>query len=205
MPILNLFPAMTEWFSSNGCYACRLLMKAFEKLIFAEFIFILALGGSIVGIIAGAIQGHTTEGGFLEGVGKGAVTGAIAALELFNPAVSDEPVSKVVLLKGLFNGKVFMEWICPAVAQAYECHINTQGTTNRESSDVYDDRGVTLKGMPHNFIQKLPVQEFESTEMLKYYHEKTCCSICFLDFEEGECVKILPNCCHIFHLDCIDE
>lgn len=44
MPILNLFPAMTEWFSSNGCYACRLLMKAFEKLIFAEFIFILALG-----------------------------------------------------------------------------------------------------------------------------------------------------------------
>lgn len=59
-----------------------------------------------MGIIAGAIQGHTTEGGFLEGVGKGAVTGAIAALELFNPAVSDEPVSKVMLQVPYFVSRI---------------------------------------------------------------------------------------------------
>lgn len=50
-----------------------------------------------MGIIAGAIKGHTTEAGFLDGACKGAVTGAIAALELLNFAAADEPLSKVII------------------------------------------------------------------------------------------------------------
>jgi len=52
-------------------------------------------GGSIVGTIAGGIKGQTTETGFLDGAGKGAITGAIAALELINFDAVDEPLSKV--------------------------------------------------------------------------------------------------------------
>jgi len=55
---------------------------------------IFGAGGSIIGIIAGAICGQTTEAGFVDGACKGAVTGAIAALELLNNA---EPLSKVIL------------------------------------------------------------------------------------------------------------
>lgn len=75
------------------------------------------IGGSIVGIIGGAIQGQTTEAGFLDGAGKGAVTGAIAALELLNfaAAASDEPISKVnaassmLLQQGRFV--LFNQWL----------------------------------------------------------------------------------------------
>ncbi|XP_061349791.1 NEP1-interacting protein 1-like [Gastrolobium bilobum] len=223
MPILYTSPTMTKWFSGmmgatirckeafslwvlagNGGYAVGLFIKAIERVIFAEFTCILALGGSIMGIIAGAIKGQTTEGGFLDGAGKGAVTGAIAALELLNFATVDEPLSKVALLRSLLNGKLFMEWICPAVAQAYECHINTQERTYIEVSDTYDVRGVRVTAMPQNFIQKLPVQKFNYSKMLKLYHE-SCCSICFQDFEDGEFVRILPKCGHFFHLDCIDK
>jgi len=49
-----------------------------------------------MGIIAGAISGHTTEAGFVDGACKGAVTGAIAALQLLNNAAAAEPLSKVI-------------------------------------------------------------------------------------------------------------
>ncbi|KAK7333506.1 hypothetical protein VNO80_30280 [Phaseolus coccineus] len=192
--------------AGNGSYALHQFMKVVKRVVFAEFTCILALGGSIMGVIAGAICGQTTEAGFLDGACKGAVTGAIAALELLNNAAVAEPLSKVALLRSLLNGKVFMEWICPVVAQAYQCHINAHGTTYREESDIYNGivRGITVKGMAWNIIQDLPVQQFNSSKMLKLYNE-SCCSICFLDFEDEEFVRTLPNCGHFFHLVCIDK
>lgn len=59
---------------------------------------IFGTGGSIIGTIAGAIKGQTTESGFLDGAGKGAVTGAIAAIEMINFAAVGEPFSQVMLL-----------------------------------------------------------------------------------------------------------
>lgn len=55
----------------------------------------LGTGGSIIGTIAGAIRGQTTETGFLDGAGKGAITGAIAAIELTNFGAVDESFFKV--------------------------------------------------------------------------------------------------------------
>ncbi|KAK7320380.1 hypothetical protein VNO77_29799 [Canavalia gladiata] len=222
MPITNTSPTiMTKWFSGmiESATICKeafsllvftgiggsvvgLFMKAMERVLLAVFTCILALGGSIIGTIAGGIKGQTTEAGFLDGAGKGAIIGAIAAMELINFSAVDEPLSKVALLSSLLNGKVFMEWICPAVAQAYQLHINTVETSYGEVSDIYDIKGVT--GMPQNIILKLPFQQFNSTKMLKLYNI-TCCSICFQDFEEGELVRILPKCGHLFHLKCIDK
>ncbi|KAH1263718.1 hypothetical protein AAZX31_02G273900 [Glycine max] len=187
-----------------GGSALGLFTKIIEKVLFALFTCILALGGSIVGTIAGGIKGQTTEAGFLDGAGKGAITGAIAALELINFDAVDEPISKVALLSSLLNGKIFMEWICPAVAKLYQLHVtvNTLETIYQEVSDIYDIRGV--RGIPHNVILKLPFQPFNSRKMLKSYN-MSCCSICFQDFEDGELVRILPKCDHLFHLECIDK
>ncbi|KAL2316756.1 hypothetical protein Fmac_030632 [Flemingia macrophylla] len=221
MPITNISSTMTTWLSGMtqtvirckqlfsmlaviGGSVVKLFMKTMERVLFAAFTCILALGGSIVGAIAGGIKGQTTEAGFLDGAGKGAITGAIAALELTNFASLDEPLSKVALLRSLLNGKVFMEWICPAVAHLYQLHvtINSLETIFEEVSDIYDIRGV--RGIPHNVIMKLPFQPFNSSKMLKLYN-MSCCSICFQDFEDGELVRILPKCSHHFHLECIDK
>ncbi|XP_027368586.1 NEP1-interacting protein-like 1 [Abrus precatorius] len=221
MPISNTSPTMAKWLSGKiesvtrckeafsvlvfagiGGSIVELFMKSMERVLFAAFTCILALGGSIVGTIAGGIKGQTTEVGFLDGAGKGAITGAIAAMELLNVAAVDEPLSKVALLNSLLNGKVFMEWICPAVAQVYQLHITTPEITYGEVSDIYDIKGIT--GMPQNIITKLPFQQFNPSKMLKLYN-MSCCSICFQDFEEGELVRILPKCGHLFHLECIDK
>ncbi|KAG4392443.1 hypothetical protein GLYMA_04G143800v4 [Glycine max] len=100
-----------------------------------------------------------------------------------------------------------MEWICPAVAQAYHCHISAHATTYREESDIYNDnivREITVEGVAWNIIQKPPVQQFNSSKMFKLYND-SCCSICFQDFEDEEFVRTLPKCGHFFHLVCIDK
>lgn len=66
-------------------------------------------GGSVIGTIAGAIKGHTTEVGFLDGASKGAIAGAIAAIEFTDFSVVGEPFSKVMLqaieyVPSLFKG-----------------------------------------------------------------------------------------------------
>ncbi|KAJ7539311.1 hypothetical protein O6H91_11G086700 [Diphasiastrum complanatum] len=55
-------------------------------------------------------------------------------------------------------------------------------------------------------IDKVPVIEFtsqqgSSTQLGTFGTE---CTICLSEFEEGEMISMLPNCCHAFHLPCID-
>ena len=33
----------------------------------------------------------------------------------------------------------------------------------------------------------------------------TCCAVCISSYKEGDILKILPNCHHIFHIDCISQ
>ncbi|KAE9614791.1 hypothetical protein Lal_00036079 [Lupinus albus] len=224
MPITNTSPTMTNWFSRiveavtrckekisssvfAGLYgsAVGVFMIVLERVLFAAFTCTLALGGSIIGTIAGAIRGQTTEAGFLDGAGKGTVIGAIAAIELVNYAAVGEPLSEVTMLSSFLNGKVFIEWICPAAAHAYELHhINRPETSYREVSNIYDNFEVGVKGMHQNYILKLPFEQYNTSKMLKLYN-KISCSICLQDFEDGELVNILPKCGHLFHLECIEK
>lgn len=54
-----------------------------------------------MGTIVGGMKGQRSEAGMLDGAGKGAISGAIAALELLDFVADDahhEPMSKVNML-----------------------------------------------------------------------------------------------------------
>ncbi|KAF3453467.1 hypothetical protein FNV43_RR03907 [Rhamnella rubrinervis] len=185
-----------------GGSAARPLIKLMKKIVFAAFICILALGGAIVGTILGAIKGQTTETGFLKGAGIGGLTGAIAAILLLDSAVDGEPLSKAALFSSLVNGKVFMEWISPALLKAYQWQVSTLETSYREISDIYDI--AAIKGLSQSCIQKLPSHTYHSAK-LPNSHEDFCCSVCLQEWKEGESVRRLPECGHFFHMECIDK
>ncbi|KAK5772469.1 NEP1-interacting 1 -like protein [Gossypium arboreum] len=178
------------------------LIKLFKRSLFAAFICIFALGGAIVGTVVGAMKGQTTETGFFRGAGIGAVAGAITAVQLLESLADGESLSKVALLVSLVNGKVFIEWVSPAVLKAYQWQMNSLESTYREISDIYDVNGG--KGLSRSCIQKLPMQEFHSIERIKS-REESYCSICIQGLKDGEMARNLPRCGHIFHLKCIDE
>jgi len=47
----------------------------------------------------------------------------------------------------------------------------------------------------------------ELVSLLRSHHtsSESLCPICFDHYAEGDCVRLLPKCKHIFHLECIDR
>ncbi|XP_044491579.1 NEP1-interacting protein-like 1 [Mangifera indica] len=190
------------FFAMFGAIGTEVLIRALKRGLYASFTCIFALGGAIVGTIVGAMKGQTTETGFLHGSGIGAVAGAITAVQLLESAADGESLSKLALLTSLMNGKVFMEWVSPAMLKAYQWQISSLETTYREISDVYDVNEVN--GLSRDSIQRLP--EFTvNSDIVVQICQELCCSICLQDFSEGDSARKLPHCGHCFHLECIDQ
>ncbi|OIT01823.1 PREDICTED: NEP1-interacting protein-like 1 [Nicotiana attenuata] len=183
-------------------FSSGLLLMVIKNAIWALFMCILALGGATVGIITGAIKGQTTETGLLRGAAVGAVTGAITTVQLVELIVNGEPFSKVALVCSLVNGKVFMEWVSPAVLKAYQWQVSTVETSLREISDIFDINAT--RGLSQEVIQKLPKYNFCSVNTCREFQEVTC-AICLQDFKDGDSARLLPSCKHSFHTQCIDE
>ncbi|XP_071732253.1 RING-H2 finger protein ATL66-like [Rutidosis leptorrhynchoides] len=59
------------------------------------------------------------------------------------------------------------------------------------------------QGLDAATINNLPIKVYKNSEM----NETTTfeCSICLGGFEEEEKVKMLPNCCHFYHCECVDK
>ncbi|KAI3810044.1 hypothetical protein L1987_19651 [Smallanthus sonchifolius] len=170
----------------------------FNALITCAF----ALGGSVIGSVTGAIKGQTTETGLVRGAGVGAVTGAITALQVMDMMVNGEPFSKVALLHSLLNGKVFIEWVSPAVLKAYQWQTSGMETS---FSDMFDVGNNGARGLSEDTIKRLPKRVFENSSTTIDERDGTNCAICLQDFEKKEEGRELPSCRHVFHLKCIDE
>ncbi|KAJ8527674.1 hypothetical protein K7X08_015125 [Anisodus acutangulus] len=183
-------------------FSSGLLLMVLKNAIWALFMCILALGGATVGILTGAIKGQTTETGLLRGAAVGAVTGAITTVQLVELIVNGEPFSKVALVRSLVNGKVFMEWVSPAVLKAYQWQVSTVESSLREISDIFDTNAT--KGLSQEVIEKLPKYKFCSVNTCSKSQEGTC-AICLQDFTDGDSARLIPNCKHSFHTQCIDE
>lgn len=70
---------------------------------------------------------------------------------------------------------------------------------NREEVDLSDDFSLR---MANNDLKALPIISYSAAS--KPMPVPTDCPICLAEFVEGEKVRVLPNCNHGFHLECID-
>ncbi|KAE9458243.1 hypothetical protein C3L33_09861, partial [Rhododendron williamsianum] len=196
-------------------------VRLMKKTVVAVVTCSLALGGATVGTISGAIKGQTTETGFLRGSGIGAVAGAITAVQLLESRAHGEPFSKVALLFSLMNGKVFREWVTPAVLKAYQWQVSALEASFSENSDIFGINGG--RGLSQDYIKKLPKCKF-SPNSRKRPGYATSCIVCLesfsftrgtnshllsslqsQDFKNGDLIRVLPSCGHSFHLRCIDD
>ncbi|CAA7015340.1 unnamed protein product [Microthlaspi erraticum] len=83
----------------------------------------------------------------------------------------------------------------------------------RRSSDqnplmIYSPHELN-RGLDESAIRAIPIFKFKKRDAVAGGEEDQDkssqeCSVCLSEFQEEEKLRIIPNCCHVFHIDCID-
>ncbi|KAF7145263.1 hypothetical protein RHSIM_Rhsim04G0184800 [Rhododendron simsii] len=65
---------------------------------------------------------------------------------------------------------------------------------------------VQRRGLEESVIQSIPVVQFKRENNGEFFRERSFgeCAVCLNEFQETEKLRKIPNCCHVFHVDCID-
>lgn len=81
----------------------------------------------------------------------------------------------------------------------------SRNSTQEETLMVYSPV-VENRGLNESVIRSIPIFQYKKGEKVKNIGEKSFseCSVCLTEFQEEEKLRVLPNCSHLFHIDCID-
>ncbi|KAL4376468.1 hypothetical protein GQ457_02G023390 [Hibiscus cannabinus] len=60
-------------------------------------------------------------------------------------------------------------------------------------------------GVEHKILDTIPILSFTGENVKDLGTGQTECVICLGEIKEGETVRLLPNCRHLFHVPCIDS
>ncbi|GFS30674.1 RING/U-box superfamily protein [Actinidia rufa] len=75
------------------------------------------------------------------------------------------------------------------------------------NEDNLEDPSLQLqsRGLNSYMMHSIPITQFKKkSEEEELGQTNTDCAVCLGEFEEGEWIKSLPNCSHVFHVACID-
>ncbi|KDP44186.1 hypothetical protein JCGZ_05653 [Jatropha curcas] len=79
-------------------------------------------------------------------------------------------------------------------------HVQTRHLSVEDPSLQYQSHGLESIVM-----DSLPISQFKKEkEQEETRQSNSECAVCLGEFEEGEWLKHLPNCAHVFHVACID-
>lgn len=59
------------------------------------------------------------------------------------------------------------------------------------------------KWLPAVAVEALPSIQFSEITMRKLGHIELECAVCLIEFKDDDILSLLPDCCHVFHSDCI--
>ncbi|XP_039129911.1 NEP1-interacting protein-like 1 isoform X1 [Dioscorea cayenensis subsp. rotundata] len=166
-----------------------------KKVAYVVLFFIFSASGVMIGLVTGAVNGQTKETGMVRGAMIGAIAGAVVGMEVLESCFQGELLSKMRIFKSLVNGKIFREYVGPAILKAYQWQQNEAEINYSETADMFD--ASKNKGLLPENVKKLP--EFIISD------RAICCAICLQDCKIGESARRLLSCAHFFHMKCIDE
>ncbi|XP_022774020.1 NEP1-interacting protein 1-like [Durio zibethinus] len=192
---------------------CNFAVSAVIGNIFSAILtFFFAFVGTLLGAMTGALIGQETESGFVRGAAVGAISGAVFSIEVFESSLvlwqSDESgigclLYLIDVIASLLSGRLVRERIGPAMLSAVQSQMGAAEPTFEEVQNIFDTGDA--KGLAGDLVEKIPKIIITNNNNVDASGEKVSCSVCLQDFQLGETVRSLPQCCHMFHLPCIDK
>ncbi|GFZ14256.1 RING/U-box superfamily protein [Actinidia rufa] len=73
----------------------------------------------------------------------------------------------------------------------------------RHQAGFYSPR-VQTRGLDESVIQSIPILQFKKEKFEARERNFEECAVCLNEFKEEEKLRVIPNCSHVFHVDCID-
>ncbi|CAH2033623.1 unnamed protein product [Thlaspi arvense] len=62
----------------------------------------------------------------------------------------------------------------------------------------------TARGLDESVIETFPTFRYSTVKTLRIGKEALECPVCLNEFEDDETLRLIPQCCHVFHPGCID-
>ncbi|MBA0861045.1 hypothetical protein Goshw_023872 [Gossypium schwendimanii] len=107
-------------------------------------------------------------------------------------------VSAIILL--IIIVTALASYVCSKAFQSPQAPPSNSDMIDPESFFV-DDGG----GLDEETIKSYPKLTYSEAKLLKKGSTDTCCSICLNDYKGSDSLRMLPNCGHLFHLECVDH
>lgn len=113
-----------------------------------------------------------------------------------NSVAAEPPVSGPSLY--LTPIGVALAILISAVLLLVVLHFLLKELRDRAGSITLPAARTTCDGVDKAVLDSIPVQAYGSSK------PEQECSVCLSALEEGEMVRVLPSCRHVFHVECID-
>ncbi|XP_020146501.1 RING-H2 finger protein ATL1-like [Aegilops tauschii subsp. strangulata] len=85
-------------------------------------------------------------------------------------------------------------------------HDDVVTTTQHHHHIVYSTAPEPSRGLEEAAIRRIPTLRYRESKQLQAPQAQAAseCAVCLSEFQEGERLRLLPPCLHLFHTDCID-
>jgi hypothetical protein len=109
----------------------------------------------------------------------------------------------IIILLWLIYCKILKRIWCAVVSVTF----STNQVDRRHLNEVFfEDPSMHFQchGLEPSMTRSLPIAQFKKKNEEESSPSNNECAVCLGEFQEGEWLKHLPNCCHVFHTACID-
>ncbi|XP_028808173.1 RING-H2 finger protein ATL57 [Neltuma alba] len=117
----------------------------------------------------------------------------VTPLKLSAPVPFNSDVAYIVIIVLLLVAFIFL------FIRRFADHSPASAQHSPPASSYYHSPSSSCGGLDRATVQSLPVFRYNAEGK----HQEDC-TICLSEFETGETVKVIPNCKHVFHRECVD-
>uniref|UniRef100_A0A8I6XPC0 RING-type domain-containing protein n=1 Tax=Hordeum vulgare subsp. vulgare TaxID=112509 RepID=A0A8I6XPC0_HORVV len=183
------------------------IIVAAEVLLRALIGAVSVAAGTLIGAVGGFLSGIIDENGMMKGTLMGAITGGIVSAELAESTITiwccndyslEVRIRRTLELQSLLL--LHRSFMCGGAFVTVSSALESEMDVLLED-ELFEPRSPVM-ATPRAIFDSLLVREIITKETAE---QQNTCTICLYEFQAGDSATMLPNCCHMFHLACIDN